>query len=97
MRDRQRALAKLTLSLRVTGVREDGYHMLEAELVTVDLADILTFGPGDGLEVLGASGLDTGHSNLVRRALRAVGRAAAVRLEKHIPVGGGLGGGSADA
>ncbi len=97
MSDRQRALAKLTLTLRVTGVRGDGYHLLEAEMVTVDLADILTFGPGDGLEVLGAAGLDTGEGNLVRRTLRAVGRTAAVRLEKRIPVGGGLGGGSADA
>ena len=34
-----RALAKLTLSLRVTGVRADGYHLLDAEMVTVDLAD----------------------------------------------------------
>jgi len=121
MGDTQRALAKLTLSLRVTGMRGDGYHLLDAEMATVDLADVLTFGPGDGLEVLwflpvlsapsdplgpdaadrtatsGVTGLDTGQENLVRRALRAVGRTAAVRLEKHIPVGGGLGGGSADA
>jgi len=97
MRDTQRALAKLTLTLRVTGVRDDGYHLLDAEMVTVDLADVLTFSPGDGLEVRGSTGLDTGDGNLVRRALRAVGRGAAVRLEKRIPVGGGLGGGSADA
>ncbi len=97
MVDRQRALAKLTLTLRVTGVRGDGYHLLDAEMVTVDLADVLTFGPGDRLEVLGVTGFDTGEGNLVRRALRAVERTAAVRLEKHIPVGGGLGGGSADA
>ena len=97
MRDTQRALAKLTLSLRVTGVRGDGYHLLDAEMATLDLADILTFSPGDGLELVGTTGLDTGEGNLVCRALRAVGRTAAVRLEKHIPVGGGLGGGSADA
>ncbi|MDQ3680090.1 MAG: 4-(cytidine 5'-diphospho)-2-C-methyl-D-erythritol kinase [Actinomycetota bacterium] len=97
MRDRQRALAKLTLSLRVTGLRGDGYHLLEAEMVTVDLADTLTFGPGDGVEVVGAPGLDAAEENLVRRALEAVGRKAFVRLEKRIPVGGGLGGGSADA
>lgn len=96
VRHGQRALAKLTLSLRVVGVREDGYHLVEAEMVTIDLADTLTFGPGNGLEVVGAD-LDTGDANLVRRALRAVGRSATVRLEKRIPVGGGLGGGSADA
>lgn len=79
------------------GVRHDGWHLLDAEMVTVDLADVLTFAAGDGLEVVGCPGLDAGEGNLVRRALRAVGRVAAVRLEKRIPVGAGLGGGSADA
>ena len=92
--DRQRALAKLTLSLRVTGVRDDGYHLIDAEMATLDLADVLTFSDGDGVEVVGA---ELPPDDLVRRALRAVGRRAAVRLEKHIPVGAGLGGGSADA
>jgi 4-diphosphocytidyl-2-C-methyl-D-erythritol kinase len=48
------APAKLTLSLRVTGVRADGYHMLDAEMVSLDLADELTFGDGKGLEVVDA-------------------------------------------
>jgi 4-diphosphocytidyl-2-C-methyl-D-erythritol kinase len=92
------ALAKLTLSLRVTGVRADGYHLLDAEMVTIDLADTLTFTDGDGLEIEGGpAGLSRGDDNLVRRALRAVGRTAHVRVVKRIPVGGGLGGGSADA
>ncbi len=93
----QRALAKLTTSLRVTGVRNDGYHLLDAEMVTIDLADELEFRPGDGLEIVGGAGLATDDTNLVRRALRAVGRTAEVRLHKHIPMGAGLGGGSADA
>jgi 4-diphosphocytidyl-2-C-methyl-D-erythritol kinase len=94
-----RAPAKLTLSLRVTGVRGDGYHLIDAEMVTLDLADELVFDEGDGLEVLHADGLavPTGDDNLVRRALRAVGRSAHVRLYKRIPAGAGLGGGSADA
>ena len=94
------ARAKLTLSLRVTGVRADGYHLLESEMVTLDLADRLEFGPGDGLTVsgLGADGpVPRGGDNLVQRALGAVGRRAAVHLEKRIPTGAGLGGGSADA
>jgi 4-diphosphocytidyl-2-C-methyl-D-erythritol kinase len=91
-----RALAKLTLSLRVTGVRDDGYHLLDAEMVTIDLADILTFSDGDGLEIVGAD-ISGDDSNLVRRALTLVGRAAHVRLVKRIPPGAGLGGGSADA
>jgi 4-diphosphocytidyl-2-C-methyl-D-erythritol kinase len=98
------ALAKLTLSLRITGVRRDGYHLLEAEMVTVDLADTLYFSSGCGLEVVdaGTNGRARGEvpadsSNLVLRALALAGRRAHVKLVKRIPVGGGLGGGSADA
>jgi 4-diphosphocytidyl-2-C-methyl-D-erythritol kinase len=99
------APAKLTLSLRITGVRADGYHLLDAEMVTLDLADRLEILPGDGLELAGPpgpggqSGLDvpSGDDNLVRRALAAAGRQAWVRLHKRIPAGAGLGGGSADA
>jgi 4-diphosphocytidyl-2-C-methyl-D-erythritol kinase len=93
------ALAKLTLSLRIVGVREDGYHLLDAEMVTLDLADRLEFEDGDGLEVVGGEGLDipVGTDNLVARALEMVGRTARVRLFKQIPAGAGLGGGSADA
>ena len=94
-----RAPAKLTLGLRVTGVRDDGYHLIDAEMVTLDLADVLEIAEGDGLDVVGpyAAGVPTGPANLVRRALAAVGRAAHVRLHKQVPAGAGLGGGSADA
>ncbi len=98
------APAKLTLSLRVTGVRADGLHLLDAEMVTIDLADTLTFGPGSGIaiedEVCGGLGTDhvpAGPDNLVARALDVAGRSAAVRIVKRIPAGAGLGGGSADA
>jgi 4-diphosphocytidyl-2-C-methyl-D-erythritol kinase len=98
------APAKLTLSLRVTGRRADGYHLLDAEMVALDLVDSLTFGPGDNLsvvdEVVGGAGtaaVPTGPDNLVARALDLVGRRASVRMVKRIPAGAGLGGGSADA
>lgn len=98
------APAKLTLSLRVTGVRADGYHLLDAEMVAIDLADDLVFAAGDGVTVvdevvggLGTAAVPAGHDNLVARALAAVGRRAAVRVVKRIPAGAGLGGGSADA
>jgi 4-diphosphocytidyl-2-C-methyl-D-erythritol kinase len=98
------ASAKLTVSLRITGVRADGYHLLDGEMVTVDLADRLEFGLGRGVEVvdemvggLGLGGLDGGPANLVTRALHQCDREAFVRLIKRIPVGAGLGGGSADA
>jgi 4-diphosphocytidyl-2-C-methyl-D-erythritol kinase len=93
------ARAKLTLTLRVTGLRADGYHLLDSEMVTLDLADTLELSGGDGLELHGeaAAGLATGDDNLVERALRAIGSRAHVRLDKRIPPGAGLGGGSADA
>lgn len=93
------APAKLTVSLRVTGLRGDGYHLIDAEMVSLDLADQLTFRPGWGLDVV--AGHDLGHidpqDNLVGRALKAVGREARVELVKRIPAGGGLGGGSSNA
>jgi len=93
------APAKLTVSLRITGVRDDGFHLIDAEMVSLDLADELVFDEGDGLEVIGATGLavPADDDNLVRRALRLAGRTAHVRLTKRIPAGAGLGGGSADA
>jgi len=95
------ALAKLTISLRVVGRRDDGFHLIDAEMVTVDLADELVFTDGDGLDVTRTDAkwpdVGNGDDNLVRRALRAVGRTAHVRLTKRIPPGAGLGGGSADA
>lgn len=91
------ARAKLTVSLRVTGVRADGLHLIDAEMVSLDLHDTLTFSAGDGLEVVGEPPATVDDDNLVRRALRVVGRTAHVRLDKRIPAGAGLGGGSADA
>jgi 4-diphosphocytidyl-2-C-methyl-D-erythritol kinase len=96
------APAKLTLSLHVTGLRADGYHLIEAEMVTLDLADEIRVRPApeSSLVVLGAdSGLQVkgDGNNLVMRALEVVGRTAEVCLTKLIPSGAGLGGGSADA
>jgi 4-diphosphocytidyl-2-C-methyl-D-erythritol kinase len=96
------APAKLTVSLRVVGVRADGYHLIDAEMVTLDLVDTLHIGSGDALEVVDetdgrALAVDVGDNNLVRRALRLCERRAHVRVHKRIPAGAGLGGGSADA
>ena len=93
------APAKLTRALRVTGVRDDGYHLIDAEMVSLDLADELTFADGDRLTLDGpeAVGLSVGADNLVAKALQACGRTASVHVHKDIPAGGGLGGGSADA
>lgn len=99
------APAKLTWSLRVTGVRADGYHLIDAEMVSLDLADTLVLDECAGMpgaariDVDGrfAAGVPTDRSNLVHTALAAVGRRAVVRLTKQVPNGGGLGGGSSNA
>ncbi len=104
-----RAPAKLTLSLRIVGIRADGYHLLDAEMVTLDLADTLELEPVAEVTPGGATGLvsmvdgATGESmspigaNLVGRAMGLTGRSGDVRIIKRIPPGAGLGGGSADA
>lgn len=95
-----RAPAKLTLSLRITGVEPDGYHLIDAEMISVDLVDDLVVDEeGDGLEVTGpaADGVPAGETNLVRHALATLGLTAEVQLFKRIAAGAGLGGGSADA
>ena len=95
------AHAKLTWFLEITGVREDGYHELRSEMTTIGLHDVLFVDEtGDHLQVLNP--FSHARSPPTRpiwssRALELVGRRAGVRVEKSIPVGGGLGGGSADA
>lgn len=68
-------------------------------MVSLDLADELTFTEGSGFEVVEGHqfGVVDPHDNLVGRALRALGREAHVALRKRIPAGGGLGGGSSNA
>ncbi len=98
-----RAPAKLTWSLEITGRRDDGYHLLRSEMVSLDLADTLEVdAAGSGVVVRDGDGLLRDvvlreRDNLVTRALELAGKSAAVVLHKRIPVGGGLGGGSSDA
>ena len=78
-----RAHAKLTRSLRITGLRADGYHLIDAEMVSLDLHDTLTIEPGDsGLAATGPfrDGVPLDDSNLVAKALHVAGRAARVCL-----------------
>ncbi len=101
-----RAHAKLTLTLRVLGIRSDGFHALEALTVMVSAPfDTLRIGPEVPGEVTvrvhgGAEDVPRDETNLVVRAARAVlpsDAGAAIELTKSIPSGAGLGGGSADA
>lgn len=93
--------AKLTLSLRVTGVRHDGYHLIDAEMVALDIADLVTIEESDRITIAVSGpycdGIATDHTNLVHKALTTLDRTASVHIEKNIPHGGGLGGGSSNA
>ncbi len=96
------AFAKLTLSLRVTGVRADGFHELDAVMVSLsEPHDTLEIEPAPqrALEIAGpfADGVPADETNLAWRAAAACGASVAIRLHKGIPAGAGLGGGSADA
>lgn len=99
------AAAKVNLGLEVIGRREDGYHDLRSILVSVDLADQVEIGAGEGIDVTGAFAGDvpSDETNLALRALGELERRAGhalgrrLRIEKRIPARAGLGGGSADA
>jgi 4-diphosphocytidyl-2-C-methyl-D-erythritol kinase len=96
------ALAKLTLSLHVTGTRADGYHLLDATMVSIsEPHDSLVIRRADAtsLTVTGpfADAIPADASNLAWRAADACGANVAITLHKGIPSGAGLGGGSADA
>ena len=101
------AHAKLNLFLEVLGKRADGFHELESVFHEIELGDELEIrlrsSAEDRLRLTGVAIEAAPEQNLAMRAVRAV-RAVVpelpgvdVRLVKHVPPGGGLGGGSADA
>jgi 4-diphosphocytidyl-2-C-methyl-D-erythritol kinase len=102
------AFAKINLTLRVLGVRDDGYHAVRTVLQSVALHDTLTFHPSRGAFRIACDhpACPTDRTNLVWRAAdlvwRAGGRAnrplgVVVEIAKRIPLRAGLGGGSSDA
>ncbi len=101
------APAKINLTLRVLGRRNDGYHDIESLVVFAELSDRLTLTPGGELtlSVGGPRAAQAGESadNLVLKAARALAvrvpgvRLGAFHLDKTLPVAAGIGGGSADA
>ncbi|MGE8354956.1 MAG: 4-(cytidine 5'-diphospho)-2-C-methyl-D-erythritol kinase [Microvirgula sp.] len=99
------APAKLNLSLHVVGRRADGYHLLETVFRFIDLCDTIELAVrDDGAIVLDTPtpGVDPAQDLTVRaaRALQAASGTrlgASIRVDKRIPMGGGLGGGSSDA
>ena len=94
-----RAFAKINWSLRIVRKREDGFHDLETQFQTISLHDVLTFRKTDRLSLTcDDPSIPVDETNLVMRAARALGSPpVAIELQKRIPAGGGLGGGSSDA
>lgn len=101
------ACAKINLTLRLLGVRIDGYHTLRTTLQSVALHDTLTFRPAAGFAIAcDDPACPTDRTNLVWRAAEQVWRAAGrrgdpsgveIEIAKRIPMQTGLGGGSSDA
>jgi 4-diphosphocytidyl-2-C-methyl-D-erythritol kinase len=102
------APAKLNLFLHVVGRRPDGYHLLQTVFHFIDLADTLRFEPRDDGQIVLATPTPgvAPEQNLVVRAAKALKKVGAggtalpgttIHLDKKIPMGGGLGGGSSDA
>jgi 4-diphosphocytidyl-2-C-methyl-D-erythritol kinase len=99
------AQAKLNLGLRVLARERGGHHEIETLFARIALADTVTVRPRDEERSLVVRGLESGpeQQNLAYRAAVAYGDATGwprgfeLEIEKRIPVGGGLGGGSADA
>lgn len=99
------APAKLNLFLHVVGCRADGYHLLQTVFRFIDRADTLRFEPRDDGRIVLATPIPgvPADSDLTVRAARLLQQATACRqgatihLDKQLPMGGGLGGGSSDA
>ncbi len=95
------AAAKINLALHVTGQRADGYHLIDSLVAFADLGDRLRLTPGLGMsmQVSGpfADGVPADRRNLAWRAAERAGWTGHVELEKNLPHGARLGGGSADA
>ena len=94
--------AKLNLFLHITGRRDDGYHQLQTLFQLLDWGDQLHFMPSDsGAITLDGCDLDIPlEENLIFRAARMLQRGTLgvrITLDKKIPAGGGLGGGSSNA
>ena len=101
-----RAYAKINLGLDITGLREDGYHLLKMVMQTVSLSDRLKFtiskSPGIRLESSNRF-LNVGPKNIVYKTASmimekyGIKKGVSVSIEKKIPIAAGLAGGSADA
>ena len=100
-----RAPAKLNLMLHITGRRDDGYHLLETVFQFIDLVDHIEFSANDegsierlpgNSPVAAADDILLATANLLQSRFQ-VDKGVSIGIDKRIPIGGGLGGGSSDA
>ncbi|KIC50321.1 4-(cytidine 5'-diphospho)-2-C-methyl-D-erythritol kinase [Tateyamaria sp. ANG-S1] len=95
------APAKINLTLHVTGQRDGGYHLLDSLVVFADVGDRIGFvlAPSMQIEVSGpfSVGVPDDDRNLIWRAAVLAGVTGQFSLEKNLPHGAGIGGGSSDA
>ena len=99
------APAKINLFLHITGRRTDGYHLLQTVFQFIDFCDYLYFSTNLSGEITRDSELAgvPADSDLVVRAARLLRQhcpgpeGVAIRVDKRLPMGGGIGGGSSDA
>ena len=100
------AFAKINLLLKVTGRRNDGYHILDSLVAFCEFGDRLEISLNDAQDEIiteGPFGKEIGDNNIIIKTLEKFRettrweRPVRIRLEKEIPIGAGLGGGSSDA
>lgn len=98
-----KANAKINLTLDVLGKREDGYHLIDSVFQSVSLCDEVTVEKSDDITVQCSDDTLCDKSNIAYKAAikffeyTGTQGGASIKIEKHIPLASGMGGGSADA
>lgn len=98
-----RANAKINLTLDVLGKREDGYHIIDSVFQSVSLCDIVEVDISDSIVVGCSDNTICDESNIAYKAAKkffeynSIQGGANIKIQKHIPLASGMGGGSADA
>lgn len=100
---KEKAYAKVNLGLKVLDKRSDGYHNLEMVMASVDLFDELTFENSEYIDIITNKEMGKIEDNLIYKATKLIQETYGIRsnpkitVDKRIPIGGGLAGGSSDA
>lgn len=99
----EKAYAKVNLGLKVVGKRNDGYHNLQMVMASINLYDELTFEDNHSIEIITNKEISKLEDNLIYKATKLIkdqfniSYNPKIIVNKKIPIGGGLAGGSSDA